>query len=300
MSTIVPLPVLVTVALVVGVVVAWVLSRRDSGWAEVVPAPPGSVLVLDEPDDRSGPLREFAERAQEDPALRQTWVDEAVALLRGHWYAADRWQLLASHLRPGTPGFWPGMDLRAEAQDLVNADLRGCEVRDAVFRGTRFLGSARFDDVVFTGSVSFGQSRFEYHAFFRGTRFRTGADFEGATFAGNTSFAGMSAGDRTWFDRARFSARTDFTGAQFAADVSFLGAGFAGPTAFRDARFGTEARFPDARFGSHTDFAGATAGEFRFAGARARTNVRVVRHWPEGVDLVEPRPPESWAAVRGV
>ncbi|WP_328647800.1 pentapeptide repeat-containing protein [Amycolatopsis sp. NBC_00348] len=296
MSTIVPLPVLVTVALVAGVVVAWVLSRRDSGWAEVVPAPPGSVLVLDE----LGPLRDFAERAQVDPALRQIWVDEVIALLRGRWYAADLWQLLAAHLRPGTPGFWPGIDLYAEAQDLVDADLRGCEIRDAGFHGTRFLGNARFDDVVFTGSVTFEQSRFEYHAFFGGTRFRRGADFEGATFAGNTSFAGMSAGDSTRFSGARFSARTDFTGAEFAAGVSFLGAGFAGPTTFRDARFGAEARFPDARFGSHTDFAGATAGAFRFGGARARTNVRVVRDWPEGVGLGEPQRPGHWAEVRGV
>jgi len=300
MSTIVPIPVLAAIGLIGGALVAWVLARRDSGWAEVVPAPPGSVLVVDVREESFAALREFAEQAQAAPALRQDWVDEVFAQLRGRWNAAELWQLLASHLRPGTPGFWPGITLRAEFQVLVCVDLRGCEVRDAIFRGVRFWGTARFDDVVFTGQVNFEQSWFAYHASFSRAQFRAGADFEGATFTGNTSFAGVTTGDGTGFDGARFSARTDFADAAFAAGVSFLGTGFAGPTTFRDARFAAEARFPDARFSGHADFAGATAGAFRFAGASARTDVRVVRDWPAGVSLGEPRErrPGYWAEVR--
>ncbi|UOZ05129.1 pentapeptide repeat-containing protein [Amycolatopsis sp. WQ 127309] len=296
MSTIVPLPVLVTVALVAGVVVAWVLSRRDSGWAEVVEAPPGSVLVLDE----LGTLRDFAERAQVDPALRQDWVDEVFSQLRdtSHW--AELWQLLTSHLRPGTPGFWPGLDLRAESQVLAGTDLRGCEVRAAVFREVRFWGGARFDGLVCTGPVGFERSAFTYHASFRGTEFRAGADFAGTTFMANTSFAGVTAGDRVRFDEVRFSGRTDFTGAEFAAGVSFVATGFAGPATFRDARFAAEARFPGTRFSSHADFTGATAGAFHFAGASARTEVRAVRTWPDGVSLEEPQRTGHWAEVREV
>jgi uncharacterized protein YjbI with pentapeptide repeats len=298
MSTIVPFPVLVAIGLAGGALVAWVLARRDSGCAEVVPAPPGSVLVLDVREESFAALREFAEQAQANPALRQDWVDEVFAHLRGSQNAAEPWQLLASHLRPGTPGFWPGIDLRVDFQVLVLADLRGCEIRDAVFRQVRFWGPAMFDDVVFTGRVTFEQSWFAYHAQFRGAEFRAGADFEGATFSGNAVFAGMTSGDVASFDGARFSARADFAAAEFGGDVSFLGTGFAGRTTFRDARFAAEARFLDTRFSSHADFAGATAGAFRFAGASARTDVRVVRTWPAGVSLGEPEVNRPWAGVR--
>ncbi|MDT7802032.1 MAG: hypothetical protein QOI78_5465 [Actinomycetota bacterium] len=299
MSTIIPLPVLVTVGLVGGGIIAWVLSRRDSGWAEVVTAPEGSVLLLDLPEVRFRPLREYAVRAQADPALRQDWVDQALAQLGGTLHPAELWQLLASHLRPGTPGFWPGMDLRAESQVLVGTDLRGCEVRDAVFRQVRFRGAAHFDGLVCTGLVSFERSAFTYHVSFRGAEFRAGADFEGATFMANTSFAGVTAGDTVRFDEVRFSGRADYNGAEFAADVSFLATGFAGPTSFRDARFTAEAQFPDARFSGHADFTGATAGAFRLAGASARTDVRPARTWPDGVSLGEPQRPGPWAEVRG-
>ncbi|MFJ1759054.1 pentapeptide repeat-containing protein [Amycolatopsis sp. NPDC088138] len=300
MSTIIPLPVLITVALAGGGIIAWVLSRRDSGWAEVTTAPEGSVLVLDLPDVHFRPLREYEIRAQADPALRQDWVDQALAQLGGTLHAAELWQLLTSHLRPGAPGFWPGMDLRAESLVLAGTDLRGCEVRDAVFRQVRFWGAARFDGLVCTGLVSFERCAFTYHVSFRGAEFRAGADFEGATFMANTSFAGVTTGDVVWFDEVRFSGRTDYTGAGFAADVSFLATGFAGPTSFRDARFGGEAQFLHARFSGHADFTGATAGGFRFAGASARTDVRLARTWPEGVSLGErgPRRPGFWAEVR--
>jgi uncharacterized protein YjbI with pentapeptide repeats len=298
MSTIVPLPVLVAIALVGGALVAWVLAWRDSGYAEVVPAPPGSVLVLDVREESFAALRELAKQAQANPALRQDWVDEVFAQLRGSQNPAELWQLLASHLRPGTPGFWPGIDLRADFQVLVVADLRGCEVRDAVFREVRFWGTAKFDDVVFTGRVTFEQSWFAYHAQFRGAEFRAGANFEGATFTGNAAFERTATGDVARFDGARFSARADFTGAEFGGDVSFLGTGFAGRTAFGDARFAADARFLDTRFSSHADFTGATAGAFRFAGASARTDVRVVRTWPAGVSLGEPEVNRPWAGVR--
>jgi hypothetical protein len=299
MSTIVPLPVLVVIALIGGGAIAWVLSRRDSGFAEIVPAPAGSVLVLDVPEVHFGPLREYAIRAQTDPALRQDWVDEAFAQLDSTLHAAELWQLLASHLRPGTPGFWPGIDLRVEAQVLVGTDLRGCEVRDAVFREVRFWGGARFDGLVCTGQVSFERSAFTYHASFRAAEFRAGANFEAATFMANTSFAGVTTGDRARFDEVRFSGRTDFTGAGFASGVSFLATGFAGPAKFRDARFAAEARFSGARFSSHADFTDATAGAFRFDGASARAEVRAVRIWPMGVSLGEPQQPGHWAEVRG-
>jgi uncharacterized protein YjbI with pentapeptide repeats len=300
MSTIVPFPVLLAIGLAGGALVAWVLSRRNSGFAEVVAAPPGSVLVLDMPEVRFGPLREYAERAQANPALRQDWVDQAVAQLDSSLNTAELWQLLASHLRPGTPAFWPDIDLRVESQVLAATSLRGCEVREAVFRGVRFWGSSNFEGLVCIGPVSFERSSFTYHASFRGAEFRAGADFEGATFMANTSFAGVTAGDPVRFDEVRFSGRTDFTGAAFAAGVSFRATGFAGPAKFRDARVAAEARFSHARFSSHADFAGATAGAFRFAGARARTEAKVLRTWPAGVRLGEPesRAPGSWAGIR--
>jgi pentapeptide repeat protein len=313
MSTLTPFPVLALIGAVSGAVTAWLLLRRDRPAQVLTPtAPPEpmpvevvSQLLADERTARLSALASFAELADADPARRQDCVDDIVAQFRRQWpgpptWQGELWRLLLPCLRPESSRFWPGMDLHLDHLVLFVVDLRGCEVRDAVLAGVRFAGDARFDGAVFTGSVSFEGSSFARHAVFSRARFETGADFENTTFTGTAAFDGVTARGEVWFDAARFSARTDFTAADFGDDVSFEAAGFAGRTSFRGTRFAAGALFARARFGGHADFTEATAAEFGFPGARARTDVRVVRTWPPGWAPGPPRPsrPGWWAELR--
>ncbi|WIX99398.1 pentapeptide repeat-containing protein [Amycolatopsis mongoliensis] len=311
MSTLTPVPVLALIGAVSGAVTAWLILRRDRPVQVLTPsAPPEPMapdvtarLLADERTARLAALAHLAELAGSDPARRQACVDEIVAQLRCRWpdrraWQADLWRLLLPHLRRTSPRFWPGMALCLESLALHDVDLRGCEVRDLVFRGVRFLGDARFEGVVVTGLACFEEAWFARHARFGGARFGTGADFEHVTFTGNAAFAEVDARDTMWFDEARFSALADFTAAGFTA-VSFAGVGFAGRTTFRDARF-ADAFFEGARFSGPADFAGTSAERFRFPRARARTDAHVVRTWPSGWGLGPPRPlkPGVWAELR--
>jgi uncharacterized protein YjbI with pentapeptide repeats len=67
------------------------------------------------------------------------------------------------------------MDLDLDGLVLHTVDLRGCEVRDACFRGVRFAGDAQFGGTVFTGSASFGGACFSGRADFTGA---TAAEFD--------------------------------------------------------------------------------------------------------------------------
>lgn len=311
MSTVTPFAYLAVVSAVSGAITAWWRLRRDAPAQVVTPAaPPEPVdaevtarLMADERADRLRGLGELAEEADADPELRQECVDELVAHLSHVWpewaaWQAEVWDLLRPHLSPTSPRFWPGMDLHVEDFQLHRVDLRGLEVRDAVFHEVWFAGDARFDDLICTGLVSFAGARFTRHAFFRGARFETGADFEDVVFTATAAFDGVTAGGPMWFDGVRFSARTDFSSAEF-ADVSFVDVGFAGRTTFRGARF-ADAVFGEARFSGHADFTAAMAEGFDFTGARARTDVHVVRTWPPGWTLgpARPRKPGQWADLR--
>ncbi|WP_410674039.1 pentapeptide repeat-containing protein [Amycolatopsis sp. cmx-4-68] len=297
--------VLVYAAFAAGLVGAWLVVRRDR-YAEVTGEPEfaGSALERDiHADDRGTRLagvRAFAEFADRVPSLRQDFVDQLFVQLDSGWpenraWQAELWPVLLPRLRRGSPCFWPGMDLHPKSMVLHDVELRGCEIRNAIFHDMHFSGDVHFDGAVCTGLVSFKGSRFTRHAYFGGARFETGADFGHTTFTGTAAFAGASTEGETWFDEARFSARADFGGARF-ADTSFAGAGFAGRTSFRDARF-AEAFFGEARFSGHADFTGATAERVRFPRARARTDVHAVRHWPPGWQLgpSRPRKPGHWA-----
>lgn len=299
--------VLVYVAVAAGLVAAWAIVRRDS-YAEVTAAPAytGSdaerKTYADDRGTRLAGMHEFAGFADRDPALRQDFVDQFFVQLGYGWretgaWPAELWPVLLARLRPASPRFWPGMDLHPKSAVLQRVDLRGCEIRNAIFHGVHFFGDVHFDHAVFTGLVSFEGAHFARHAYFGAARFEIGADFGNTTFTGTAAFAGASTDGETWFDDARFSARTDFGGTRF-ADTSFAGAGFAGRTSFRDARF-ADAFLGGARFSGHTDFTGATAERFRFPGARARTDVYVRRTWPPGWALGPARPlkPGRWAEV---
>jgi uncharacterized protein YjbI with pentapeptide repeats len=310
MATVTPFAILALIGAVSGSVTAWLILRRDRPAEVLTPAAPWEPeaeeverqLLADEREVRLAGVPEFAELADHDPSLRQIFVDQFFVQLGYGGSGAAAWQaklwsVLLPRLRPGTPGFWPGIDLPPKAPVLHDLDLRGCEVDTAVFRYVRFVGDARFDGAVFTGPVSFEGSCFARHATFAGARFEADTDFERATFTGTAAFSRITTHGQLWFDAARFSARTDFAGAAFGDDVSFEGAGFAGPTTFRDARCAGDVLLGEARFSGHADFAGATCAEFHLTGARARTDAHVRRTWPPGWVLGPPRPrrPGHWA-----
>lgn len=310
MPTVTPFAVLALIGAVSGAVTAWLLLRRDRPAEVLTPsAPPEPVpeevaarLLADDHAARLAALASFAGFADGDPTRRQECVAEILAGFRYEWpdppaWQAELWRLLVPRLHPGSPRFWPGMDLELDRLVLHAVDLRGCEVRDARFHAVRFAGDAHFDEAVFTGLVSFEGSCFARHAFFAGARFETGADFENATFTGTADFAGVTARGPTWFDAARFSARTDFTSATFGDEVSFEATRFAGRTLFSGSRFAAGALFTRARFSGHADFTAVTAGGFDFTGAQVRTDARVVRTWPPGWAPGEPEP-QRWAELR--
>jgi hypothetical protein len=192
MSTVTPFAVLALIGAVSGAVTAWPLLRRDRSAQVLTPSvPPERMaedverqLLADQRAVHLAVLRNLAEAADDDPGLRQECVDEVLAQFRygeaglEAWHAA-LWQLLVPHLRPGHPAFWPGMDLRSEAPVMTAVDLRGCEIRDAVFPRTRFEGDAHFDGAVFTGVASFDEVCFAGSACFDGAEFRGPADFAG-------------------------------------------------------------------------------------------------------------------------
>ncbi|MEV6448113.1 hypothetical protein [Amycolatopsis sp. NPDC051716] len=268
-------------------------------------------LYAPDPATRLETFRELDERAHQDPAQRQGFVDQVLAQLRfGGWSRRPDWQdrlwaLVLPHLRPDGPAFWPGIDLRVEYAVLTALDLSGCEVRDLTVDEVRFRGTTRFVRTVFTGDVTFAGSCFAGHARFRQAEFRGAADFDQVTFTGTAAFPGAMVAGPAGFHQARFSGLTDFTGARFAGPFDAVAAGFAGRTSFRDARFAARTRFAQARFTGHADFTGATfAAPPGLARAWARTDWYAVRTWPAGwsagaEEVVLPKRPGRWAELHG-
>ncbi|HET6707193.1 MAG TPA: hypothetical protein VFH84_19655, partial [Amycolatopsis sp.] len=137
MSTVTPFVVLAVIGAVSGSVTAWLLLRRDRPAEVLTPsAPPEPVpeevaarLLADEYTARLASLASFAEHADGAPGRRQQCVDEILTEFEYEWpdppaWQAELWRLLLPHLRPGSPRFWPGMDLDLDDLVLYDVDLR--------------------------------------------------------------------------------------------------------------------------------------------------------------------------------
>ncbi|MEU0532576.1 hypothetical protein [Amycolatopsis tolypomycina] len=177
MSTITPFAILAVIGAVSGAVTAWLLLRRDRPAEVLTPsAPPEPVpeevearLLADDYTTRLAALDSFAEHADGHPDRRRQCVDEILAEFGYEWpdqpaWQAELWRRLLPHLRPGSPRFWPGMDLDFDDLVLHAVDLRGCAVGKASFAGTYFAGP-----VDFTGMTA---AEFD----FTGAQVRTDAD----------------------------------------------------------------------------------------------------------------------------
>ncbi|MFJ8691025.1 pentapeptide repeat-containing protein, partial [Micromonospora wenchangensis] len=176
-------------------------------------------------------------------------------------------RILVRHLQPTTPEgepdplYW-GTKIKLDLAEavLINLELSGCHLHEAIFAGTHFDGTAGFDRAAFSGSVSFdgatfsGTAGFDRAAFsgdagFDGAAFRGDAWFDGAAFSGDAGFDGATFGGDAWFDGAAFSGDAGFSGVTFSGNAGFGGAAFSGNAGFSGVTFGGDARFGGATFG---------------------------------------------------
>jgi hypothetical protein len=152
--------------------------------------------------------------AQDEPRHRQTVVNLLCAYLRMPYTppadpadeGAAQEQLvrmtvqdvLESHLRPQEPGrFWPDIDLTLSSTKLEFFWFRGCRVRRANFRHTRFLEITAFRDSEFTESADFHRAVFAGTADLRRTAFGPRrANFRDTTFDGDVDFGAEPAAGR--------------------------------------------------------------------------------------------------------
>ncbi|WP_143267968.1 pentapeptide repeat-containing protein [Amycolatopsis alba] len=207
-------------------------------------------------------------------------------------------RILLTHLRPGVPEskhpaktFWKDIDLDLTGATLIDFDLAGCRISQAVFGRTTFTGGAVFDGATFADAV------------FDGATFTSDSDFDGATFTGGA-----------WFDRATFTDEAAFGGVTFAGVASFDGVTFADVADFDRAIFISVAVFDKATFTDDAVFDRVTfthratfnkttfdAG-FAASGARIRVDPKNPdfegSSWPHGWTVELPRDAKQvWAQL---
>jgi uncharacterized protein YjbI with pentapeptide repeats len=200
------------------------------------------LLGSDKAAVRLAGIHAMARLAQENPEQRETVVDVWCAYLRMPFTPPDEdaapgvheeqqvrltvQRLLARHLRPASPGFWPGRGLDLAGATLVNLDFSGCEIDWAYFRGATFVGPTMFRGTTFTSSAGFGRATFADEAYFEQVTCRSNAVFRFTRFTGEVRFTG-----------ATFERIANFTSATFEAPVHFDQATFAIPPDLADTTF---------------------------------------------------------------
>ncbi|MEU6744434.1 pentapeptide repeat-containing protein [Streptosporangium sandarakinum] len=155
-------------------------------------------------------------------------------------------RILAAHLRddrpadqrptlPAPPDFWEGMRLDLTGATLVDFDLTGGHVTEALFNKATFTGFTRFDAATFTKNAEFGKATFTEsvrftratfteNAWFVRATFTEGAGFIRTTFTGNAWFAGATFTEGAGFDEATFTGNVWFAGATFTKAARLGGA----------------------------------------------------------------------------
>ncbi|MER7079134.1 Pentapeptide repeat-containing protein [Saccharopolyspora kobensis] len=250
-------------------------------------------LGSDKAPVRLAALHALERLGQNNPGHRQTVVDLLCAYLRMPFASpdatdmelrAERYQelqvrltaqrLLTAHLRPGADEeekFWGDMDLDLTRAELVEWDIAGCRVRNALFDGTVFSGEATFQQVVFRGAVSFREARFR-GVLFGGAQFHDAARFDEAVFRGAASFRSVEFGTAASFDGTDFHGPASFAEGRFSGTGTFRQAVFRDTVSFREVEFHAAVSFNATEFRFEASFAGAhfqdsaSFGESRFQG----------------------------------
>ena len=194
---------------------------------------------------RVGALHTLEALSQDYPAGRPAIVDVICAYLRtsgdGDWSVRATAQLiLAAHLRPGGPGFWPGVGLDLRGASLADLDLSGCRIDgDLILDRVAFVGPARLRGLTVRGTASLRRAEFSDHAWLERSTFRGPLRLDNATFTSDA-----------WFGEAHFGGPSSFVGAQFAGHAWFGGSSFHAPTDFSEAVFRRSVGFRGARVGA--------------------------------------------------
>lgn len=175
------------------------------------------LLGSDKATVRLAGIRALADFAQDNPAQRAKVVDVWCGYLRMPFTPGDDAELqvrreaqllLAHHLRPANPGFWPGMNLHLTGATLVKFDFSGCEVEVAQFHAATFVGPAAFRGATFGRSAGFGRATFTDDVDFAGVTFRGNAVFRVTTFTRQASFEGATCLAKANFESASFAQNT--------------------------------------------------------------------------------------------
>jgi uncharacterized protein YjbI with pentapeptide repeats len=265
---------------------------------------------------RMAGLRTLSELGQDHPNRRQAVVDIFCSYLRTPADEDDRAELevrrtlqdiLANHLRPlydqvGAPQnatFWKGInvnlseatlrELRFDYCEFARANFeKACFIGSTGFRGTRFLGEARFVQAVFDGWwADFEDAQFENITWFRWADFKVNtlfsrakfsrnAEFSRATFHQDAHFSNFQVAESAWFTHIIFHKDVDFHNAHFNY-TNFWFVDFEGNVDFRGAQFQT--------------------GQISYIDLRREdtSTGAVTQHWPPGfeVDSFELLPPRD-------
>ncbi|MEW5542719.1 pentapeptide repeat-containing protein [Streptomyces cyaneofuscatus] len=130
------------------------------------------------------------------------------------------------------------------------------------------IGTARFDEAIFTGIAWFDGAIFTGTAWFDGAIFTGTAWFDRATFTGDAQFTKATFNSNSQFSEATFSSDTRFDRATFTSSACFRATTFTSETRFHSATFTGSARFNWATFTGDTWFGGATfTGNAQFSDA---------------------------------
>jgi hypothetical protein len=197
-------------------------------------------------------LRQFDNIEQQVPRLRQEIMDVLCGYLRMSPRVRDRLtsgrdgirlsdmqaelsvedldveravqRLICKRLYDGTDPFKPDryppprtlVSIDLTDATLVDFDLSGCAVEDAIFGGARFIGSlADFRGVQFEGlTTTFEGAVFECPVIFK-SYFGCGVSFQGSCFMDDASFDGSVSSGMISFRRAYFRRAPDFTDVDF-------------------------------------------------------------------------------------
>jgi len=182
---------------------------------------------------RLGGLYALERLAQDNPAHRQTIVNNICAYLRMPFSstrpsgpeATATWEqerqvrvtaqrILGEHLRdertedkrstePPSPRFWNDIRLDLVGATLIDFDIRNGVTPDADFRGATFSDDAWFSGATFSGAAWFSGATFSDDAWFNDATFHDDAHF-GATFSGTAWFGGATFSDDADFQEATF------------------------------------------------------------------------------------------------
>ena len=205
------------------------------------------------PPLRVGAMHSLEALGQDHPERRQAIVDVLGAYLRmppgeDAPVRGTAQRILVAHLRPGGPGFWPGLSLDLTGAALTELDLSGSRIDGSLTldRAT-FLGAARLRGIIVGGEACLRGTSFRDHAWFDRADFQSSVHFDASVFQADA-----------WFGSARFGARTSFGAVDFGGHAWFGGCVFNGHVECGQAVFRRSAGFR----GAHVPSIGLTGTTF--------------------------------------